>query len=1047
MTTRPLLVLLALAGCAGPPRSRTVEPAIGDFPTSEVKPPSTARDPLEPLPRSAERLARQRAYFGGATRDASQKAKLLSSSAAVLGAGVRDLRAGALPHLLLHLAEGQTLSVETRRLSAGADTVLHLWSGPDAREVAFDDDGGGEAGASRISYRASAAGTYVVLLRAYSGEDDGRCDLWVDGAQVWTAAKFGGAVVPVAAGRLLQTVTLNDDQGDEPWPPSPRAASDTLLLLLEPASGALLALDDDSGVELASRMATGARAALAVVGAYSGADEGRARLVVNDAPLADSDGDGLGDELERSLCLCATASDVVCGFDCQGAATPQDSDGDGLSDAAEVLGVDDPLFPQLLPRWGGDPRHKDLFVEIDLASWEGRDSGRMVRHFGRAPSTDDAHAAARVFGRLTTMGNPDGADGVRLHLDVGHACGVLSSGIDEVCGDLCAHGRDGQRRCGQSLYAGPPAERIDGLAVARRRLFHVAVADCLVSGQSPGGPADSLEYDCDRFSALVHELGHNLGLDRHYGTSATGGGNCKPNYPSVMNYAYSDRFYGGRELQFSSGDLVGTGDLDSGDLDETRPLGGDDADVGWLATRPFFYSLHDCRSPGRGCKVDFNRDGRLDPSVRAYLSPMPGYGYICEGTHGNALGSENIEGLHASSGPAAVESPRRREDGSIAPALHVVAPTAAPGGSRLHVNYTFATSGGWQGWRPLPGPTLRADAQPAAAAWGSPEQLWVFACTDGEQPLRYAVVDDQGQTAGLQVVPGQMSGLRARDASVARRGSELLLLVRDESPFGADRVYLARHDGATWSPFTALVAEGAPLRSLVTPALAVGPDDRVYVVTADPDPSLPTMPLGRLHLYSASALPGELRDEELEGLRFEDGAPSLEHVVWARPTMVFVPHRDGKGAPLSDGRGALALWWTRGTRTRWLTTWGALDRTQARFSLGRWHHYEAYGYTDAIAGSGPALVLRGGRLSALLAQSNLVPTLVRHVPFADGVPDPPLVLRDFDDRERIRAGLCAGLNWPCPQRCGRLTDPCVQTTSAKSDRRCDLPRLETWEAP
>jgi len=1043
-----MLALLGLGACAAPPEGASpASPASPPlFSSSQIKPASPARGALAPLPRLAARLAAQRAYFKEhPTGSAADKAAALRVSTSVVTAGLRDLRASALPNLRLELRGGQRVEVETRNLSQGADPVLHLWSRKDRREVAFDDDSGVEPGAARLSFTAPRAGSYIALVRAYDSPDDGFCDLVVDGVTRLGGAKLGGSVVPVAAGSLLEAVLLNDGQGSEPWPPSGRAALDTLLLLVDGASGRLLDLDDDSGVELGSRLGA-SRAALAVVGALSADDEGTARLVVNDADAADSDGDGLGDGLEQALCLCPRADAVVCGFDCRGVTSAQDSDGDGLSDAVELLGLDHEQMPQLLPRWGADPRHKDLFVEIDLADWTDETTTPPERHLGRSLEADDARAAARVFGRLTGMKNPDGGDGVRLHLDVGHPCGALPSGVDEVCGDLCALGRDGVRRCGQSRFPGPPTPRLDGLAPGRRHLFHVAISDCLVAGQAPGGPADNLEFDCDRFSAMVHELGHNLGLSRHYGTPQTGGGNCKPSYPSLMNYAFSDRFDGTREVRFSDGSFVGDGDLDPRGLDETKPYGGSDAEVGWLASRPFYFQLHDCVAPGRGCKVDWNRDGQLDPSVRAFLSPMPGYGAICENDHGNARDTENIEDLEASSGPAAAEL-LRIVGGAAKPALYVVAPRHSAGSTdraTLEVNHTFGVSGGWQGWQPVPGPPLRGDAQPAAITvkTGGAEELWIFACAPGSDPIQLATIDDRGTITPPSALPGQPAGLRCRDVSVAEHGGDLLLMVRDDAPLGGDRVYLTRHTPAGWTGFVVPSAEGAPLRSTVTPALAVGPNGRLYVLIGDPAPPPGGGPYGRMHLFGSSGAAETLEDEELWGLRFEDGTPDLEHVTWSRPAMAFVPHLDGQGQLLPGGRGYLAIWWSRGIRVRHLWTWGQLDAQGAHFTLGRWHHYEAMGFVSAISGSSPALALRGGKqLTALVSQARLYPRLVRHIPFADGIPDTDLVLRDFDDRVPIRQSLCTSLNWDCKERCKRLSDPCStsKTSQPLTDVSCALP--------
>ena len=661
------------------------------------------------------------------------------------------------------------------------------------------------------------------------------------------------------------------------------------------------------------------------------------------------------------------------------------------------------------------------------------------------------------------MNNPDGEDGISLHLDVGHACGVGSSGVDEVCGALCAWDPEARRRCGQSAYRGRETSRLDNLTWQRRHLFHVAVADCLISGQAPGAPADHLEYDCNRFSALAHELGHNMGL-AHYGARETGGGNCKPNYPSLMNYAYSDRFNGGRQIQFSAGELVSSGELDPlAGIDETRPLSAD-SDLRWLAARPFYYDLFDCAPDGRGCKVDFNRDGQLDPSVRAHLSPMPGYGFICEGDHGNAWGSENVENLQVSGGPTAVELLRRQASELSVQALYLLAPVAQEGGARLWINHTVQASGGWEGWRPVDLGVFRQDTQPTALRRrsGDEEEAWIFVTSAGFAPIQLLVLDQAGEISGPFVVPGQPSGLSARDVSVAEVGGDLWLVVRDDSLDGGDLVYGTRHTAAGWSgSFTPLMVEQRALRSLVTPALTWASDGRVYLASADPDPLPTSGPPGRVHLHGSTVGREFARfdDLELEGLRFEDGQADHQHELWSRPAMAFVPHLDGAGQPLDQGRGYLALWWNRGTRTRYLLTWGRLDQHGAEFTLGRWQHYEAYGYTDAVAYSSPALVVRqGGKLSAFISQSDRSAGLVRHIPNADGVPDVPLadeperalVLRDHDDHVPLRENLCWSLNWDCADRCQDLRAGCegeTKTTHPEEEVRCLLPHTPLDGAP
>jgi len=1031
-----------------------VEPAAGQqagFASSQVKPPAASgQAALEAPAAPASRLAAQRNYLGGG----GDKAALLGPQGTPLSAVVRDLLAGVVRVRFLDLTAGQRILAETQNLSAGADPVLHLWSLARRQEVAMNDDGGEGLGA-RLDHRATEAGRFALILRGYATGDGGTCDVTVNGALDARSTPFGGSSLKVAAGRRLHTVRLNDGQQQGLWPPPARAARDTVLLLLDPSTGALRGLDDDSGVELSALLMTGTSDAVAMVGALGAGEDGAARLVVNDAPAKDSDGDGLGDGLEQRLGTCAAAAGKAGAVACAGLPTAQDSDADGLSDAEEVLGQEDTDFPQLYPRWGADPRHKDLFVEIDLAHWTDTKRTPPVKRFGRTLSPADAHLAAGTYAALTTMNNPDGKDGIALHLDLGRACGTRPSGIDHVCGDLCAWGQDGKRRCGQSRYGGPQTDRRAGLGSGRRNRFHLAVSDCLVAGSAPIY-ADTLEFDCDRFSAMVHELGHNLGLARHYGTVKTGGGNCKPNYPSLMNYAYSDRFDGTREPRFSDGSLLGAGDLDPRDIDELTPFGGKTARVGWLAARPFFYTLRNCASPSTGCQVDWNRDGKLDGSVAAHLSPMPGYGWICEGAHGNALGSENIPGQKIHGGVAAADMPRRSGDGPAGEALQVIAPVTERGETRLQLTWTAAATGGWSAWTDLGTPALAAGTQPAAVVLGSgaSRTLHLTACRAGASPILHATMDASGNLGTMSPVPGQPAGLETTDVALARWGTDLLLVARDAAPGGGDMLYITRYTaGAGWSgSFTRLTSGTAPLRSTVTPALAEAPGNRLYLVTGDPAPLPGSGPTGRLHLHSytgSAALPTRFADEELAGLRFEDDVPSKEHVLWARPALRFVPHLDGRGNALSGGRGYLALWWTRGSRTRYLWTWGRLDQQTAAFTLGRWHHYEAFGYTDSIAAASPALALRGGKkLSALLAQGDFAPRLVRHVPNADGVPHEQHIFRDHDDRAVLRGGLCASLNWDCPGRCKRLTDPCQKTAAATRSPpevvRCRLPR---WTAP
>ena len=194
---RGALLALLLVGCQGPVSGPAPAALGGDFASSQLKPRWPARAALSALAPSTTRQAAQQSYFAALARgEAPSKAALLGSAGPPLAAGLRDLRAGPMVHVARLLAAGQALEVETRGLSAGADPVLHLWHREAGREVARDDDSGREPGAARLGFRAAEAGTYLVLPRAYSGQDEGRCDLYLDGERVAAQIGFGGTSLP-----------------------------------------------------------------------------------------------------------------------------------------------------------------------------------------------------------------------------------------------------------------------------------------------------------------------------------------------------------------------------------------------------------------------------------------------------------------------------------------------------------------------------------------------------------------------------------------------------------------------------------------------------------------------------------------------------------------------------------------------------------------------------------------------------------------------------------------------------------------------------------
>jgi len=257
-----------------------------------------------------------------------------------------------------------------------------------------------------------------------------------------------------------------------------------------------------------------------------------------------------------------------------------DTDGDGLPDIWETNGYDadgDGEIDIDLPGMGANPRHKDIFIEIDWMQDE---------NHNHRPSTLVLNRVIDTFARAP-VGNPDGTQGVTIHLDVGGLGG----------GNALMHQNDlgGTSWFGAYNWDAFDAIKRDNFARARQRIFHYMIfAHNLgglggTSGISRGIPAsdfivslgswtNGVGSDDEQTGTFIHELGHNLGL-RHGGNDDV---NFKPNYLSVMNYSFQTVgvYRDGRFGHFDySRSLIPT--LDENSLDENTGLNGGDAIRGY----------------------------------------------------------------------------------------------------------------------------------------------------------------------------------------------------------------------------------------------------------------------------------------------------------------------------------------------------------------------------------------------------------------------------------------------------------------------------------
>lgn len=212
-----------------------------------------------------------------------------------------------------------------------------------------------------------------------------------------------------------------------------------------------------------------------------------------------------------------------------------DTDGDGIPDGDEAV-------------IGGDPMHKDIFVECDYMRHDlnnDSDADDPGEH------THELKAAAvaeliSVFA-LAPVSNPDATPGIALHIDLDEALpeqrflDFTSRANGDNFFDLKSTHFDFANRAPYFHYCilAHDASEEAGSTSGYSEIFG---NDFMVSlGSWPDENGILIGTVKDQIGAFLHEVGHTLGLDH-------GGGdlvppsqrvkNHKPNYLSVMNYSF-----------------------------------------------------------------------------------------------------------------------------------------------------------------------------------------------------------------------------------------------------------------------------------------------------------------------------------------------------------------------------------------------------------------------------------------------------------------------------------------------------------------------------
>jgi len=355
----------------------------------------------------------------------------------------------------------------------------------------------------------------------------------------------------------------------------PGGVEDTFILALD-ASNRLTGFDDDSGTGRSARIEGQAGTSQIVVSSWRD-KSGPTVLYANDI-FQDNDRDGLGYGLERELGTCDMKNAQPT---CAGVFNPQDTDRDGIEDGVEVLGVrDGALF---FPRWGANPRHKDLFIEAD---W--------LDEFASTPLNQERIRSMQYTlanGPAAHLNNLDGRDGVAMHVD---------AGIDPTDpADRTLYGAWGGATqvpltAFQASNGGPPAGSFD----PRRLPYFRQLILLRAGGSTPFGRFWYASGESPE--TIMHEFGHSLGLQHE---SLAGGVNCSPTYPSIMSYAPKPI------AAFSTGEGFPPEGRNPSSLCEADGLGPGIRDPSFIST------ILSIAADSRG--IDWNRDGTISGTAPA----------------------------------------------------------------------------------------------------------------------------------------------------------------------------------------------------------------------------------------------------------------------------------------------------------------------------------------------------------------------------------------------------------------------------------------------
>jgi hypothetical protein len=274
----------------------------------------------------------------------------------------------------------------------------------------------------------------------------------------------------------------------------------------------------------------------------------------------------------------------------------KDTDGDSLWDSWEKEGIDfdqDGNIDLDLPGLGADWEHKDIFVEADYMA-------------GNRPDPEALDDVKAAFANAQ-VSNPDNIKGINLHvlLDEDAPWKETTSFTEYYAL--------------KNTYFGTEDERLNVNAIQAKKMTYrycLFANKLSINGVNPRCPGVAEGIVCDDFilafgalqdggsrgdqaAIFMHELGHALGLNHGGNTSV----NYKPNYLSIMNYAFQyNILLPSRPLDYSYGKCI---DLNESSLDEIRGIGQAKATV-WKGPNNTIYRHT------KGIEIDWEFNGWID---------------------------------------------------------------------------------------------------------------------------------------------------------------------------------------------------------------------------------------------------------------------------------------------------------------------------------------------------------------------------------------------------------------------------------------------------